>query len=255
MKLRLRYSRHGKIRFISHRDTARLMERAFRVEKLPVTYTEGFSPRPKLAFGLALTVAHESEAEYLDLDLVTPVELDGLAERLTVALPDGLSVDAVVPLEPRSMSLQQAIVCCGWRIEVIGAPINDVTNAVAALLAAPERELERERKGKTTVVDVRPAVISVEVHGETTNGVQLYAVLANGELTLRPSELVRLLDAELATTGLACSLREGRVCRTNQWTNADGERHEPIVLTPTGAALAQLPEPPEASRPREIRAS
>ena len=239
MKLRLRYSRHGKIRFISHRDTARLMERAFRVEKLPITYTEGFSPRPKLAFGLALTVAHESEAEYLDLDLVTPVELDGLAERLTDALPDGLIVDAVVPLESRSLSLQQAIVCCGWRIEVIGSPIEDVTNAVAALLAAPTRELERERKGKTTVVDVRPAVISLEVCGETDDGVQLYAVLANGDLTLRPSELVRLLDLDLAA-----SLREGRVCRTNQWTNADGERHEPIVITPA-----------EASRPREIRAS
>ena len=226
------------------------MERAFRVEKLPISYTEGFSPRPKLAFGLALTVAHESEAEYLDLDLVTPVELDGLAERLTDALPDGLSVDAVVPLESRSMSLQQAIVCCGWRIEVIGSPIDDVTNAVAALLAAPARELERERKGKTTVVDVRPAVISLEVCGETADGVQLYAVLTNGDLTLRPSELVRLLDIDLA-----CSLKEGRVCRTNQWTNADGERHEPIVITPTGVALAQPPEPPEASRPREIRAS
>lgn len=255
MKLRLRYSRHGKIRFISHRDTARLMERAFRVEQLPITYTEGFSPRPKLAFGLALTVAHESEAEYLDLDLVTPIELDGLAERLTVALPDGLSVDGVVPLEPRSMSLQQAIVCCGWRIEVIGAPIDDVTRASAALLAAPERELERERKGKTTVVDVRPAVISLEVSGETTDGVQLYAVLTNGELTLRPSELVRLVEAELNASGFACSLREGRVCRTNQWTNADGERHEPIVISPTGEVLAQPPEPPEASRPREIRAS
>ena len=250
MKLRLRYSRHGKIRFISHRDTARLMERAFRIEKLPLAYTEGFSPRPKLAFGLALTVAHESEAEYLDLDLVTPVEIDGLAERLTVALPDGLSVDAVVPLESRSLSLQQAIVCCGWRIEVIGAPIDDVMNAVAALLAAPERELERERKGKTTVVDVRSAVISVEVCGTTDSGVQLYAVLANGDLTLRPSELVRLLDCDV--TG---PLTEGRVCRTNQWTNADGERHEPIELTPAGAALAQTPEPPEASRPREIRAS
>lgn len=231
------------------------MERAFRVEQLPITYTEGFSPRPKLAFGLALTVAHESEAEYLDLDLVTPVELEGLAERLTVALPDGLSIDAVVPLEPRSMSLQQAIVCCGWRIEVIGSPIEDVTNAVAALLAAPERELERERKGKTTVVDVRPAVISLEVCGETDDGVQLYAVLTNGDLTLRPSELIRLLDKELTMSNLDGSVKEGRVCRTNQWTNADGERHEPIVITPTGAALAQSPEPPEASRPREIRAS
>lgn len=251
MKLRVRYSRHGKIRFISHRDTARLMERAFRIEQLPVAYTEGFSPRPKLSFGLALTVAHESEAEYLDVDLATSVDIDGLAERLTVALPDGLVVDVVVPLESRSLSLQQAIVCCGWRIEVIGAPIGDVENAVAALLAAPERELERERKGKTTVVDVRPAVISVEVCGATDNGVQLFAVLANGDLTLRPSELIRLLNVDIVNAPLT----EGRVCRTNQWTNADGERHEPIELTPTSADLATLPGPPEASRPREIRAS
>lgn len=246
MKLRVRYSRRGKIRFMSHRDTARVMERAFRTQRLPIAYTEGFSPRPKISFGLALTVAHESEAEYLDLDLVTPVEIEGLAERLTAALPDGLTVDAVVPVEARSVSLQQAIVCCGWHIEVIGAPIDDVTNAVAALLAAPERFLERERKGKTTIVDVRPAVISLEVCGVTDNGVQLSAVLANGDLTLRPSELVRLLELDLS---------EGRVCRTHQWTNADGERAEPIALSPTSAATAHLPSPLEASRPREIRAS
>jgi radical SAM-linked protein len=246
MKLRIRYSRHGRIRFMSHRDTARVMERAFRTQRLPIAYTEGFSPRPKLSFGLALTVAHESEAEYLDLDLVTPVEIDGLAERLTAALPDGLTVDAVVPVEPRSLSLQQAIVCCGWRIEVIGSPIDDVTDAVAALLAAPERFLERERKGKTTTVDVRPAVISLEICGSSDDGVELFAVLANGDLTLRPSELVRLLGLDLS---------EGRVCRTNQWTNVDGERAEPIALFPTSAATAHQPTPLEASRPREIRAS
>ena len=249
-KLRVRYSRKGKIRFISHRDTARVMERAFRTQRLPIAYTEGFSPRPKISFGLALTVAHESEAEYLDLDLVTPVEIEGLAERLTAALPDGLAVDAVVPVEPRSLSLQQAIACGGWRIEVIGAPIDDVTTAVTTLLTAPERFLERERKGKTTTVDVRPAVISLEVCGPTDTGVQLQAVLANGDLTLRPSELVRLLQLELPDT----QLTEGRVCRTHQWTNADGERGEPIAGSPTDAATADVSLPFEASGPREIRA-
>ena len=76
-KLRVRYSRKGKIRFISHRDTARVMERAFRTQRLPIAYTEGFSPRPKISFGLALTVAHESEAEYLDLDPAGPYTARG----------------------------------------------------------------------------------------------------------------------------------------------------------------------------------
>ncbi len=74
--VRLRFGKHGKVRFISHRDVARAFERAFRVEQLPLAFTQGFSPRPKVSFGLALSVGHESDAEYLDFELVEPVPLD-----------------------------------------------------------------------------------------------------------------------------------------------------------------------------------
>lgn len=247
MKIRLRYSRHGKVRFTSHRDTARIMERAFRKLRLPIAYTEGFSPRPKVSFGLALTVAHESEAEYLDIDLVTPIDLEGLADRLTEALPDGLTVDVVAPIEPRTASLQQAVVCCRWSIEVLDASLDDVTAAVSALLAAPERLMERERKGKTSVVDVRPSVLEVEVAGPTDHGVQLYAVLATGERTLRPSEFIRLLGLDL---------REGRVCRTHQWTNAEGERIEPLDPRRTSdATISDVPKLDDSARPAKVRVS
>ncbi|MDQ1479625.1 MAG: hypothetical protein QOI44_486, partial [Actinomycetota bacterium] len=63
--VRLRYTKQGKVRWISHRDVARALERAFRITKLPLAFTEGFSPRPKVSFGLALSTGHESEAEYL----------------------------------------------------------------------------------------------------------------------------------------------------------------------------------------------
>src|ERR1700733_12364585 len=51
--VRLRYTKQGKVRWISHRDVARALERAFRITKLPLAFTEGFSPRPKVSFGLA----------------------------------------------------------------------------------------------------------------------------------------------------------------------------------------------------------
>ncbi len=248
IKIRVRFRRDGKIRFISHRDTARLMERAIRKIGLPIAYSEGFSPRPRIAFGLALTVAYESDAEFLDIDLVTPVDCEGLPERLTDALPDGLTVDAAVPLENGSESLQQAIVSCSWLVEVLGShrapaePADDVTTdtagalganvdediaalvvaveeAVAAVLAAPELPLERERKGKVTVADVRPAILDLEVTGPTEHGVQLNAVLATETVTLRPAELVRVLGDEF---------REGRVRRTHQWTRVDGIEQEPV---------------------------
>ncbi|MDE0216199.1 MAG: TIGR03936 family radical SAM-associated protein, partial [bacterium] len=66
-RVRLRYSKAGRIRFTSHRDVARIWERSLRRTGLPVAQTEGFSPRAKLHFGLALATGYESEAEYLDV--------------------------------------------------------------------------------------------------------------------------------------------------------------------------------------------
>src|SRR5205814_9079184 len=69
MRVRFRFAKLGKIRWTSHRDVARMWERAFRRVGLPLAYTQGFSPRPKVSFGLALPTGHESVAEYLDLEL------------------------------------------------------------------------------------------------------------------------------------------------------------------------------------------
>lgn len=220
-KLRVRYSVQGKVRFLSHRDVARVMERSFRKLRLPVSYSQGFSPRPKFSFGLALSVAHESDAEYLDVELVTPVDLEGLSNRLTNVLPDGVCVTAVEVLEPRSTSLQQAIACCRWHIEVLNASLSDVTAAVTTLLESDELLLERSRKGKVSTVDVRPAILELEVTGPTDNGVQLKALLATEGTSLRPSELVQVLDVEVS---------EGRVRRTHQFTLNDGKRCEPIEV-------------------------
>ena len=85
MKLRLKYTKLGKIRWISHRDVARALERALRVAQVPLAFTEGFTPRPRVSFGLALATGHESEAEYLDLVFTEELDTDALPAR-SVAL-------------------------------------------------------------------------------------------------------------------------------------------------------------------------
>ncbi len=219
-QLRIRFTEVGKVRFASHRDVARLFERAMRKLRLPVAYSEGFSPRPKLSFGLALSVAHESDAEYLDVELTERPDIDGLPRALTAVLPDGLDVVAVTELGPGTESLQQAITSCTWRIEVLGASPADVTAAVAETLAAAELPLERSRKGKTTIADVRPAILELEVLGPTGTGVELAAHLATKPVSLRPSELVEVLGID--------GLEEARVRRTHQWMIIDGVRSEPV---------------------------
>ena len=66
MRVRLRFTKLGKLRFLGHRDLARCWERAIRKAELPIAYSEGFSPRPRMHFGLALPTGCESEAEYGD---------------------------------------------------------------------------------------------------------------------------------------------------------------------------------------------
>jgi radical SAM-linked protein len=185
-----------------------------------VAYSEGFSPRPKLSFGLALSVAHESDAEYLDVELISAPDIESLPAALSDALPDGLDVTAVIVLEPGTVSLQQAITSCTWRIEVLGAPPDMVSAAVADALSASELWLERVRKGKTSTVDVRPTILELSVEGPTDHGTQLVAELATESMSLRPSELVAVLGIE--------GLTEGRVRRTHQWTIVDGVRSEPV---------------------------
>src|SRR5436305_54477 len=89
MRIRLRFAKLGKVRFTSHRDVARMWERALRRASLPVAYTEGFSPRPKLHFGLALGTGHESLGEYLDIDLRPDLRPDLSPDRLAGFDVDG----------------------------------------------------------------------------------------------------------------------------------------------------------------------
>src|SRR5215210_3122241 len=103
-RVRLRFSKVGKVRFTSHRDTARCWERALRRAELPVAYTEGFSPRPKVSFGLALSTGHESLAEYLDVDLDlddmrSPSDTEALLPQLSSALPVGIDATAAAVVD------------------------------------------------------------------------------------------------------------------------------------------------------------
>jgi radical SAM-linked protein len=218
MNLRFRFSKHGKVRFTSHRDVARLWERALRRAGVRVTYSEGFSPRPRLAFGLALPTGHESDGEYVDVRLdEDEIDLDALCADLTLALPDGMAVTAAALVEPGADSLQEVVAACTWTADLGGpADTHAVEEAITRLLACSELPVRRERKGRERVDDLRPAIRDLTVEGLT-----LTAVLATRPASFRPEELVEVLDP---------SWRVLRACRTNQWI-VDGETwREPVPL-------------------------
>jgi radical SAM-linked protein len=210
--VRLKYTKHGKVRWIGHRDVARAMERAFRVVQLPLAFTEGFSPHPKVSFGLALPTGSESDAEYLDLVLAEDVDLNAVQAPLTDALPQGMAIAGAAYLADRAPALQESVTAVSWRIEI--APDGDVNERIAAGLAARTLETTRRRKGREVVEDVRPVVRSITVCDDATIDMECNTQPRSA----KPGEV-------LAAIG---GLTEVRALRTHQWIERDGARLEPL---------------------------
>lgn len=250
-RIRLRYTKLGKIRFTSHRDVARMWERALRRSGMPVAWSEGFSPHPLLSFGLALPTGCESRAEYLDIRL-DPAErpgrrpgaaepAGGLPGILSGLLPEGIEVQAVGPVPDGAGSLQQDVTSCNWELEVLGVAAQELATRIEQLLDAPSVVIRRQRKGRQVEDDLRPSVLAlapIEVAagpGPRGDGaLPLRAELATHPRGVRPGELLEGLGTDLVLV---------RACRTHQWIERDGARTEPLASSGTepgnGAPHAQ----------------
>ena len=274
VRLRVRFTKLGKVRFIGHRDLARVWERAVRKAGLPISYSQGFSPRARLSFGLALSTGYESDAEYVDLDLDATLDhaaLAALPARLSHCLPSGVDVTAVALVATNAPSLQQAVTSCAYTIELTPDRLADVAHgdfatqtaeAVGALAAAPVLVVERSRKGVASTDDIRPGVLSVQLAARSEQpeapGVRLAAELSAQPRAVRPADLCVALAALGAPPAVA------RVRRTHQYIALDGLRSEPLTAdssadgSPTAPSLAGangaalLPAPAaSAPAPRE----
>lgn len=224
--VRLRFAKRGKVRFISHRDVARAFERAFRVERLPLAFTQGFAPRPKVSFGLALSVGHESDAEYLDFELVEPVPLDALARRLSGALPEGIDVTGVAALADRAPSLQDSVTAVDYRVTVTretgdapGPGAEEVAELVEQALARPALPVTRTRKGREVTDDLRPIVRAMTIVDVADLGPVLDLELSTNPRGARPAEVLAAVGGDLV---------DRRVLRTYQWIERGGARLEPL---------------------------
>ena len=237
-RVRLRYAKHGKVRWTSHRDAARIWERALRRAGIAVAYTEGFSPRPRLHFGLALPTGYESECELLDVDLAgrgddrqdEAVDPASLPARLTAALPVGFTVTAVAVLVGGETSLQQDVTSCSWYVELREVSPAAAEHAVRTALDAATLPLARTRKGQERVDDLRPGILALRVGATTQDGLAtLEADLATQPRALRPSELLAACFPDVADT---IDITH-RVMRTHQWIERDGARREALPVPAT----------------------
>jgi radical SAM-linked protein len=163
-KLRIRFAKRGRLRFTSHRDFQRAFERALRRAGVPMAYSAGFSPHPKISYVGAAPTGTASEAEYLEIAVTAELHPGSVQVALDDALPPGLDVLEVV--EGRSGSLPERIEASVWHVRLPGLSAGRVGSAVREFLASDDVPVERVVKDGRRRLNARAAVLRAEVSGD-----------------------------------------------------------------------------------------
>lgn len=163
-RLRLRYAKRQRLRFSSHRDFQRALERALRRAQVPMAYSAGFTPHPKISYAGAASTGAASEAEYVEIAVVRRCDPDRVRAALDAALPPGLDLVEVVEVPlTGATALADLLEASEWEVVLPGAERGEVAAATARLLACEHAEVERTTKAGRRLVDVRPALRRLEV--------------------------------------------------------------------------------------------
>jgi radical SAM-linked protein len=160
-RLVIRYAKRGRMRFASHRDIARAVERGVRRAGLPVAHSAGFSPHPKISYQGGAPTCAASEAEYLEISLTASLDPDDVRIRLNAALPDGIDVIEAADLAVATAAPQ--LEASVWQVILPGVEPHDAAVAVRAFLASAHVEVDRRTSSGVRRLDARAGVVTLEV--------------------------------------------------------------------------------------------
>jgi radical SAM-linked protein len=228
-RLRIRYAKRGRMRFASHRDFSRAFERALVRARVPMAYSSGFHPHPRISYAGAAPTGSESEAEYVEIGLAQETSPQAVHEMLDDSLPPGLDIIDVVP--SAGGALHDRLEASQWRIRLPGAPPDAVAAAVERLLAADEVLVERMTKKGLRSFDCRAAIVTLRVAQVTADEDEcaiLEVVLRHGTPSVRPDDVLAGLrevsGLEVGSAALFARLAQGPL---NEQTGTVGDPLDP----------------------------
>ncbi|MFF8727382.1 TIGR03936 family radical SAM-associated protein [Streptomyces sp. NPDC015171] len=255
-RIRLRYTKRGRLRFTSHRDFQRAFERALRRAEVPMAYSAGFTPHPKVSYANAAPTGTGSEAEYLEIALTAPRDPETLRALLDESLPDGL--DVVEAVEARTPGLADRLTASVWELRLDGVDPAGAESAVEAFNRAETVEVRRTTKNGVRTFDARSAVVSLETHGSPADRPSdqpcaiLRLVVRHVTPAVRPDDVLSGLrvvadlapPVPVAVTRLAQGLFDEETGTVTDPLAPDREAAEALTATVAAAATAPMPEGP-----------
>jgi radical SAM-linked protein len=187
-KVRLRFAKSGDLRLVSHHDLLRCLERTLRRAEIPVAVSQGFNPRPKIVFALALALGIEGRHEVVELELAEPMAPAEVLGRLAAASPPGLDWHSVETIAPSRPAPQVETVA--YLLEVPAERREIARTRLAALLASTHWPYLRHRPDRDVAIDVRPFLLEAELD---PLGLLSFRMKMTPNGSARPEEVIDIL--------------------------------------------------------------
>ena len=194
MRIRIIFSKQGPLRYTGHLDLHKLWERAARRAELPLAYSQGFHPQPKMNIAAALPLGFSSRCEVLDMRLEEDISLDGLAKKLNDTMPDGIRVKHVEEVDERAPALQTQVASAEYEVTLKEAGFgSDLKRTIDTVLES--KSIIRTRRNKE--YDLRPLIEELTLTSERI----LFMKLTSKEgATGRPEEVLNELGIPFEET-------------------------------------------------------
>jgi radical SAM-linked protein len=197
MRVRLTFSKNGAMRYVGHLDLFRSWERTFRRSGLPIAYSQGFHPQPRMNLACALPLGFTSQCELLDAWLEQELPPQHIQESLSQAVPPGLLVKEIERIDLSAPSLQSQVVSAVYAITLLDS-VPDIAARLSRVTSA--EQLPRLRRNKP--YDLRPLMenLSLDLHKESGKQILQVQLAAREAATGRPEELLDELGIEFSST-------------------------------------------------------
>lgn len=231
MNIRVKYGKNNQGKFLSHLDLMRTWERSFRRGLIPIAFSQGFNPHPKMSFGSALAVGVTSSGEYMDVQLKNIMNIEDIKERLQNYLPPSLEIYSIIEIDPKSPSLMSIINRAKYRVEAkLKEEITEEQSTKIAQELLDQKTIlvtSFSKKG-TKEKDIRPGIVELNcmLSSNKENIIAEFTVQAGSQGNIRPDEVLKGLKG----LGMPIDLELVNIHREGLYIAKEGQLISPLVV-------------------------
>ncbi len=160
MKVRIKFSKHGPLRFIGHLDIMRYFQKVFRRADIDIAFSTGFSPHPIMSFAMALSVGVESNGEYLDIEMNSPISMKELKDTLNTSMGEGICIESCILLPDNAGNAMASVAAAGYYVRIRNGftPKQGWNPAISEFLSQEKIEVLKKTDKQEFMIDLKNSI-------------------------------------------------------------------------------------------------